>query len=446
MAAENLIILGSGPAGLTAAIYAARANLNPLVVEGDQPGGQLTITSDVENYPGFPAGIMGPELMTEFRKQAERFGTRFAIGDVKSVDLSGPMFKMHTEKQTFETRTMIISTGASANLLGLTNESRLMGKGVSTCATCDGFFFRGLEIAVIGGGDSACEEANFLTKFASKVTMIHRRDEFRASKIMADRVLKNPKIEVVWDTGLEDVLGDRRRHRHSSQKSQNGQTRELNLAGVFVAIGHSPNTKLFKGKLEMDASGYLITREGTKTSIPGVFAAGDVQDHVYRQAITAAGSGCMAAIDAERSLESHHLRELSSRTGPNIPGWNEQIEVRYEKTKGMRAAGINPYRNGLTPTPHDGRHPSRVRRGRQRKARRAGVRRSPRLGRRTRDGDPRFRQGRLHPAFRTARGSIQIFLSKDQLASVLRALQNLDRSRRHHFHRRKTCFAREPTS
>lgn len=305
--AENLIILGSGPAGLTAAIYAARANLNPLVVEGMQAGGQLTITSDVENFPGFSKGILGPELMAEFRKQAERFGTRFAYGEVKSVDFSKPPFKLVTEKETFEAKTVIISTGASANLLGLKNEWRLMGKGVSTCATCDGFFFRGMEIAVVGGGDSACEEANFLTKFASKVTMIHRRDQFRASKIMAERALKNPKIQVIWDTAVEDVLGDQDVTGLKLKNLKTGATSELNVAGVFVAIGHSPNTKIFKGQLEMDETGYIITKNGAKTSVPGIFAAGDVQDHVYRQAITAAGSGCMAAIDAERYLESLHL-------------------------------------------------------------------------------------------------------------------------------------------
>lgn len=305
--AENLIILGSGPAGLTAAIYAARANLNPLVVEGMQAGGQLTITSDVENYPGFSKGILGPELMAEFRKQAERFGARFAFGDVKSVDFSKSPYKLMTEKETFEAKSVIISTGASANLLGLKNEWRLMGKGVSTCATCDGFFFRGLEIAVVGGGDSACEEANFLTKFASKVTMVHRRDHFRASKIMAERVLKNPKVQVIWDSVVEDVLGDQDVTGLRIKNSKTGAVTDLNVAGVFVAIGHSPNTKLFKGQLEMDETGYLITRNGTKTNVPGIFAAGDVQDHVYRQAITAAGSGCMAAIDAERYLESLHL-------------------------------------------------------------------------------------------------------------------------------------------
>ena len=305
--AENLVILGTGPAGLTAAIYAARANLNPLVIEGMQAGGQLTITSEVENYPGFPKGILGPELMIGFRQQAERFGARFVIGEVTKVDFKNPQsLKLSTDKETFEAKTVIISTGASANLLGLPNEWRLMGKGVSTCATCDGFFFRGMEIAVAGGGDSACEEANFLTRFASKVTLIHRRDTLRASKIMQDRVLKNPKIEVMWNTVIDDVLGDKEVTGLCLKDSNTGEAREMKVAGLFVAIGHSPNTKIFKGQLEMDANGYLLTHDGPKTNVPSVFAAGDVQDHVYRQAITAAGSGCMAAIDAERYLESLH--------------------------------------------------------------------------------------------------------------------------------------------
>ena len=304
--AENILILGTGPAGLTAAIYAARANLNPLVVEGMQAGGQLTITSDVENFPGFPKGIMGPELMAQFRQQAERFGARFAIGNVESVDFSKPPFKLKTAKETFEANSVVICTGASANLLGLPNEWRLMGKGVSTCATCDGFFFRGMEIAVVGGGDSACEEANFLTKFASKVTLIHRRDHLRASKIMQDRVMSNSKIKIIWDTALEDVLGQDEVTGLKLLNTKTGAKSELNVSGLFVAIGHSPNTKIFQGQIDMDESGYIITRDGTKTNIPGVFAAGDVQDHVYRQAITAAGSGCMAAIDAERYLESLH--------------------------------------------------------------------------------------------------------------------------------------------
>ena len=302
---ENVIILGSGPAGLTSANYTARANLKPLVIEGMQPGGQLTITSEVENYPGFPEAVMGPELMQDFRKQAERFGARFEVGNVTSVDLSKRPFKLSTGSKTFEASTLIISTGASANLLGLKNESRLMGKGVSTCATCDGFFFRNMDIAVVGGGDSACEEANFLTRFAKKVYMVHRRDAFRASKIMADRVLKNPKIEVIWNSAVEDILGEKDVTGMRVKNLVKGDLKEVALSGVFVAIGHSPNTSLFKNKLDMDANGYLITRGGTKTNIEGVFASGDVQDHVYRQAVTAAGTGCMAAIDAERFLENH---------------------------------------------------------------------------------------------------------------------------------------------
>lgn len=303
MATEQVLILGSGPAGLTAAIYAARANLNPLVIEGNQAGGQLTITSDVENFPGFPKGVMGPELMAQFREQAERFGTRFEVGDVTSVNLSKPPFQISTDKKTFEAKTLIISTGASAKLIGIKNEWRLMGKGVSTCATCDGFFFRGHEIAVVGGGDSAMEEANFLTKFATKVTVIHRRESLRASKIMQDRAMKNPKINFIWNTAVEDVLGQDEVTGLKLKNLVTGQESELKVTGLFVAIGHTPNTKLFEGQLNLDPGGYILTKEGTRTNIPGVFAAGDVQDHVYRQAITAAGSGCMAAIDAERFLE-----------------------------------------------------------------------------------------------------------------------------------------------
>lgn len=304
--AENLLILGTGPAGLTAAIYAGRANLNPLIVEGPQSGGQLTITSDVENFPGFPEGVMGPDLMLNFRKQAERFGARFVVGEVTEADLKSKPFKLKTAKETLEAKALIISTGATANLLGVKNESRLIGRGVSTCATCDGFFFRGQEIAVAGGGDSAMEEANFLTKFASKVTVIHRRDTLRASKIMQDRAMKNPKIQFLWNTVIEDVLGENEVTGLKLKNSKTGEESKLPVTGLFVAIGHSPNTKLFKGQLDLDENGYIVTKGGTKTSIPGVFAAGDVQDHVYRQAITAAGTGCMAAIDAERWLEGHH--------------------------------------------------------------------------------------------------------------------------------------------
>lgn len=301
--AENVIILGSGPAGLTAAIYAARANLNPLVIEGAQAGGQLTITSEVENFPGFPQGVLGPELMAQFRKQAERFGTRFVVGNIVEAQIQKAPFVLKTESETFTSKTLIISTGASANLLGLESERRLMGKGVSTCATCDGFFFRGLEIAVVGGGDSAMEEANFLTKFASRVTVIHRRDTLKASKIMQERAQKNPKINFLWNSAVEEILGDKEVTGVRLKNLKTGQIEDLSLSGVFVAIGHSPNTELFKGQLELDDGGYIKTHNGTKTTIPGVFAAGDVQDHIYRQAITAAGSGCMAAIDAERFLE-----------------------------------------------------------------------------------------------------------------------------------------------
>ena len=304
-APHNVIVIGSGPAGLTAALYAARANLRPLVIEGLDAGGQLMLTTDVENFPGFPTGIMGPELMSNMRAQAERFGAEFRSGNVTAVDLRQMPFSVTTDDVVFEGRTVIVSTGASAKLLGLPSERALMGHGVSTCATCDGFFFRGRPIAVVGGGDSALEEAIFLTRFASKVTLIHRRDTLRASKIMQDKARANPKIAFEWDTEVVDVR-DPAAGALSSLRLRNNKTgdeKDLAVDGLFVAIGHTPNTSLFVGQLDMDANGYLITRDGARTNIPGVFACGDVQDHVYRQAITAAGSGCMAAIDAERYLE-----------------------------------------------------------------------------------------------------------------------------------------------
>jgi thioredoxin reductase (NADPH) len=303
---RNVVIIGSGPAGLTAALYTARANLQPLVIEGIEAGGQLMLTTAVDNYPGYRDGIMGPDLMAEMRAQAEKFGAALIHGNVTSVDLCTKPFLVKTSDAEFTARTIIIATGASARLLGLPSERTLMGRGVSTCATCDGYFFRGHEIAVVGGGDSAMEEAVFLTRFATKVTLVHRRDTLRASKIMQDKARSNSKIAWALDSEVEEIR-DSGRGEVTSMVLRNNKTAvltEVPVSGVFVAIGHTPNTSLFRGQLEMDANGYIITHDGSKTSLAGVYACGDVQDHVYRQAITAAGSGCMAAIDAEHFLDN----------------------------------------------------------------------------------------------------------------------------------------------
>jgi thioredoxin reductase (NADPH) len=303
-AIENVIIVGSGPAGLTAAIYAARANLNPLMIEGEEVGGQLMTTTDVENYPGFAEGVMGPELMEVMRKQAGRFGTRFVSKNVTKVDFSSRPFKIWVDDELYQAKAVIISTGASAKYMGLPSERKFLGKGVSACATCDGAFFKNQNVCVVGGGDTAMEEANYLTRFGKKVWVIHRRDHFRASKIMSDRVLNNPKIEVLWNSTLDEVMGEKGVSAIRVRDVETGKTTEMPMDGVFIAIGHKPNTDIFKGQLAMNDVGYLITEaKSTYTSVPGVFAAGDVQDHIYRQAVTAAGTGCMAAIDCERWLE-----------------------------------------------------------------------------------------------------------------------------------------------
>jgi thioredoxin reductase (NADPH) len=314
---RDVIIIGGGPAGYTAALYAARANLRPLVIEGFQWGGQLMITSDVENYPGYPDGVLGPEMMSQFRSQAERFGTEFLSDDVTSVDFSERPFRVYVGDEEYLARTVIVSTGASARQLGLDSEQRLHGRGVTYCAVCDAAFYRDKEVVVVGGGDSAMEEAIFTTKFASKVTIVHRRDEFRASNIMVDRARANDKIEFVLNAVIEEVLGDDHVTGVRLRDTRTGETRDLACDGIFVAIGHDPNTSLFLDQLNHDEAGYLVAQNGsTATNVAGVFAAGDVQDHVYRQAVTAAGSGCMAALDAERFLAAEEGHEGTALTAP----------------------------------------------------------------------------------------------------------------------------------
>jgi thioredoxin reductase (NADPH) len=311
---SHVVIVGSGPAGLTAAIYAARANLEPIVIGGYAPGGQLMITSDVENYPGFPEGIQGPELMQKFRDQAERFGTRFVDADVERVDFSERPFKLWVEGRQYTGDSVIVATGASALWLGLENETRLRGRGVSACATCDGFFFRGKKVAVVGGGDTALEEATFLTRFASEVVLVHRRDQLRGSKIMQQRALANPKISVRWNKEIADVLGDDVVTGLRLRDTETGEEDEEDMEGLFVAIGYQPNTEVFRDWLEVDEKGYLVVTDHTRTRIDGVFIAGDVHDHRYRQAVTAAGDGCKAAIDAERWLEAQGIAEAATAT------------------------------------------------------------------------------------------------------------------------------------